>query len=67
MDQVYFYLIIVGVIVWFLIHFIWTFRFSRWLFAWKYDSPFAVFVSRTMWGAGWVVVPIWLLANIGGA
>ena len=65
MSDLYIYLIIAAAIVWFLIHFIWSFKFFRWLFAWRYDSPFAVFVSRTVWGLGWVIVPVWLLASVG--
>lgn len=65
MEQAYLYLIVTGYLAWFFLHFIWTFRFSKWLFAWRYDSPFDVFLSRTLWGAGWVVLLILFLASLG--
>ncbi|PWE48708.1 hypothetical protein DEM26_16540 [Thioclava sp. NG1] len=66
LENLYLYVALVLGVVWFLIHFIWTFRFFRWLFNWRYDSPFAVFISRLTWGAAWVIIPVMLLTSSGG-
>ena len=56
-------LIIVGLIflAWFIFHFVWTYRFFYWLFAWRNDSPFEEFTSRLMWAALSIIVPVVLL------